>query len=80
MDKATPADQAVLWHIRERGEDADLDRRIGLRAGRHRQEAAGAGCVTLHIDAGVFGDSIRKGFDRICDFPINQQFRICDRR
>jgi hypothetical protein len=37
MDKATPTDQAVLWDIRERGEDTDLDRRIGLRAGRHRQ-------------------------------------------
>ena len=36
----------------------DLDRRVGLRAGRHRPQAAEAGRFTLHIDAGVFGDSI----------------------
>ena len=43
---------------RERGEDTDLDRCVGLRAGRHRSEAPEAGCHTLHIDAGVFGHSI----------------------
>ena len=58
MDQAASPDQAVLWDLRERGEDPDLDRRIGLRAGRHRPEADEAGRLTLHIDAGVFGDSI----------------------
>jgi hypothetical protein len=51
----------------ERGEDTNLDRRLGLRAGCHHPEAAEAGRLPLHIDAGVFGDSIRKDFDRICD-------------
>ena len=68
--------KTVLWDVRERGEDPDMDRRVGLRAGRHRPQAAEAGRVTLHIDAGVFGDSIRKDLDRICGFPINRQFRI----
>ena len=76
VDQAAPPDQAVLRHLGERGEDADLDRRVGLRAGRHRPQAAAAGGVALHIDAGVFGDSIRKSFDRVCDFPDSRQFRM----
>jgi Transposase DDE domain len=31
---------------------------VGLRARRDRPEAPEAGCLTLHIDAGVFGHSI----------------------
>ena len=60
MDQAAPADQAVLWDLRERGEDANMDRRVGLRAGGHHQEAARAGRLTLHINASPFGDNIRK--------------------
>src|SRR5258706_4601391 len=33
------ADQAVLRDIRKRGENPDLDRRLGLRPRRHRQQA-----------------------------------------
>ena len=40
VDQAASAHQGVLRHERERGEDANLDRGLGLRAGRHRQEAA----------------------------------------
>ena len=43
-------DQAVLRHVGERGEDADLDCRLGLRPRRHRQEAprpGRMGCYTL---------------------------------
>src|SRR3984957_12146633 len=58
VDQAAPTDQAVLRDIRECGEDADLDCRVGLRACRHRPEAAEVRGVTLHINAGVFGDSI----------------------
>ena len=39
VDQAASADQAVLRHDRERRKDADLDRRLRLRAGRHREEA-----------------------------------------
>jgi hypothetical protein len=58
VSSTAPADQVVLWDLRKCGEDPDLDCGIGLRADRHRAQAVEAGCVTLHIDAGVFGDSI----------------------
>jgi hypothetical protein len=63
VDQAAPEDQAILWHLGERREDADLDRRVGLRAGRHRQAAAPTRCVALHIAAGPFGHNIRKDAD-----------------
>src|SRR5271165_3161260 len=34
VDQAASPDQEVLWEVRECGEDPDMDRRIGLRAGR----------------------------------------------
>ena len=39
VDQAASSDQAVLRHVGERGEDADLDCRLGLRPRRHCQEA-----------------------------------------
>ena len=42
MDQAASADQGLLRHQRERGEDADLDRGGDLRADRHRQKARDA--------------------------------------
>ena len=42
VDQAASADQGVLRNDRECCQDADLDRSLGLRAGRHRQEAAPA--------------------------------------
>ena len=42
VDQAASADQGVLRHDRECRQDADLDRSLGLCAGRHRQEAAPA--------------------------------------
>ena len=39
MDQTAPANQSVLRYNRERSEDANLDRRVGLRPRRHRQEA-----------------------------------------
>lgn len=41
VDQAAPAHQGVLRHLRERGEDPDLDRHQHLRARGHRQEATG---------------------------------------
>ena len=43
VDQAASSDQAVLRHVGERGEDADLDCRLGLRPRRHRQEASRPG-------------------------------------
>jgi hypothetical protein len=58
VDQAAPSDQGILRHLGERGEDANLDRRIGLCVGRYHPEAAQIGRLPLHIDAGIFGDSI----------------------
>ena len=35
MDQAAPAHQDVLWHQRERGQDANLDRSLHLRVDRN---------------------------------------------
>ena len=42
MDQATPAHQGLLRHQRERGEDPNLDRSVGLRAGGDRAQTVGA--------------------------------------
>ena len=47
VDQAAPAHQGFLWHQRECREDADLDRGVGLCAGRHRSQAAGPGVESL---------------------------------
>jgi hypothetical protein len=76
MDQAKSTNQTILWDLRKCGEVADLDCGVGLRVGRHHPEAAEAGGVALHIDAGLFGDSIRKSADRICGFWNAVQFRV----
>ena len=52
VDQAASSDQAVLRHVGERGEDADLDCRLGLRP-RHRQEAPRPGRLALHFVTAV---------------------------
>ena len=47
-------------HVGERGEDANLDRGVGLRPGRHRQEATQPRRLALHIATGLFGHTIRE--------------------
>ena len=49
VDQAASSDQAVLRHVGERGEDADLDCRLGLRPRRHRQEAPRPGRLALRL-------------------------------
>ena len=46
MDQAAPADQGLLRNFRKRREDANLDRHLGLRPRRHRQEAAEPAAVS----------------------------------
>ena len=48
MDQAAPSDQSVLWYIRERGEDTNLDCHIGLCAGWHHKERADNRPESLH--------------------------------
>ncbi len=47
VDQAAPADQAVLRYQRERREDANLDRGLGLRTGRDRAQEVGPGGESL---------------------------------
>ena len=56
VDQAASSDQAVLRHVGERGEDADLDCRLGLRPRRHRQEAPRPGRLALHFVTDPLGD------------------------
>ena len=48
MDQAAPADQVVLWHQPERREGPNLDRRLGVSAGGHRQKASRHRIAALH--------------------------------
>jgi len=55
IDQTAPSDQAVLWYLGERREDADMDCRLGLCAGGNRAQTAQAGGASLHIAADNFG-------------------------
>jgi hypothetical protein len=47
MDQAAPAHQGILRDFRERGEDTNLDRHLGLRPRRYRQETPEPTALTL---------------------------------
>src|SRR5204862_4660668 len=47
MDKAAPSYQGVLRNIRERSQDANLDRSSGLRAHRYREKTSQFTRLTL---------------------------------
>ncbi len=49
---ASGANQGFLWHQRERREDPNLDRRLGLRDGRYRPEATRSGDEPLSSPTG----------------------------
>ena len=63
MDQAASADQTVLRHLRQRREDANLDRGFRLCRGRHRQEALGLGSLPLHFAADSLRHSLRQNAD-----------------
>ena len=67
MDQAALAHQAFLGHRRERGEDADLVRRVHVRADCHRQERTSPRCLALHMSTDLVGLSLRenRGFMRL---------------
>ncbi len=58
MDQAAFAYQEIPGHQRERGEDANLVRRVHLRAHCHRQEEASTRCLAIYVAT----DSFRLGF------------------
>jgi hypothetical protein len=47
VDQTAPPDQGILRDLRERGEDTNRDRHLGLCPRRHRQEAAELAAVAL---------------------------------
>lgn len=58
--RTTLAHQAILRHLGERRENPNLDRRVGLRAGCHRQDAAQPGCLALHFVTDFVGHPFRE--------------------
>ena len=60
MDQATSAHQAFFGHQRERGEDANLVRRLHLRADCHRQKGASPQCLALLFVTDIVGVSFRE--------------------
>ena len=48
VDQAASPNQAILRHVRERREDANLDCHLGLRAGRDHEEAVESQGESLH--------------------------------
>ena len=60
VDQAASSHQTVLRHLGERGEDADLDRRLGLRSRRHHQEASRPGRLALHFATDPLGHAFRE--------------------
>ena len=63
VDQAAPAHQAISRHKRERGEDANLVRRLHIRAHRHRQKGASTRCLALHVATDSFGLRVRENRD-----------------
>jgi hypothetical protein len=53
-------DQGILRHKRERGEDANLDRGLGLRAGGHRPQETGPGGEPLPNSTDSERDAFRE--------------------
>ena len=60
VDQAAPANQGLLRHQRERGEDPNLDRGLGLRAGGHRPQAPGTGGEPLPNSTDFERDAFRE--------------------
>ena len=75
VDQAASADQAVLRDIRKRGENPDLDRRLGLRPRRHCQEAPQARSLALHIAPRPLGHAFRETTVRSGTYPRRSQRR-----
>ena len=63
MDQATSAHQAFSGDERERGEDANLVRRVHLRVDRHRQKRTSPQCLALHFATDFVGLNIRENPD-----------------
>ncbi len=78
VDQATSPNQAILWHFRERREDANLDCGLRLRAHRHHQKAAQPRRFTPHTSTDPVAHTLRKTRSRrgtYTTFARNQNHR-----
>ena len=48
VDQTASSDQAVLRHLRERGQNTNMDRHFDLRPSRHREETPQNRVFALH--------------------------------
>ncbi len=55
MDQTASAHQAFSGHERERGQDANLVRRVHLRVDRYRQKRTSSQCLALHFATDFIG-------------------------
>jgi len=60
VDQATPAHQGLRRNQRKRGKNPNLDRRLGLPAGRHRQETTRSPRLALHFAASHLSYLVRE--------------------
>ena len=67
--------QARIRDIRKRGENPDLDRRLGLRPRRHCQEAPQARSLALHIAPRPLSHAFRETTVRSGTYPRRSQRR-----
>ena len=60
MDQAASSHQGILWHYRERCEDADMDCNLGLCVGSNNKKAIESGFESLHYSTDFECNLIRK--------------------
>jgi hypothetical protein len=60
VDQATSSYQAFLWHVRECGQNSDLDCCLGLRPHCNHQEASQPGCVVAYASTDPVSHRLRE--------------------
>lgn len=60
MDQTTPANQILLWHVRECGEESDLDRHLSLRTRGDHQKIPQPQTRPLHHITDFESDAFRE--------------------
>ena len=60
MDQTTPENQSLLWHVRECGEESDLDRHLGLCTCGHHQKTPQPHNRPLHHITDFESDAVRE--------------------
>lgn len=64
VDQTASSDQAVLRHLRERGQNTNMDRHFDLRPSRHREETPQNHVFALHNITDTEPDTCRKNTTR----------------